>query len=232
MRNIVNILKYNFGKYYIGTGKILYIIAFSILLINTSLIFVKIPIISGIISLINIGFICTFLGLNFIGSIIRFTRQISKEKGKLLFTFPIKSSEFLIAKILEFIIIQGAIVLVASIISLFSSSSLNELIIISAFSVAYGTIVSYIVVISLIIIIVSYTKNMGLSVAVTLIGGSIISGIIESIILSIIKFLPYFYIKIGTFIEIDIIYFILSLGVISLLVYSAIYHLERKLDII
>lgn len=232
MRNIVNILKYNFGKYYIGTGKILYIIAFSILLMNTSLIFVKIPIISGIISLINIGFICTFLGLNFIGSIIRFTRQISKEKGKLLFTFPIKSSEFLIAKILEFIIIQGAIVLVASIISLFSSSSLNELIIISAFSVAYGTIVSYIVVISLIIIIVSYTKNMGLSVAVTLIGGSIISGIIESIILSIIKFLPYFYIKIGTFIEIDIIYFILSLGVISLLVYSAIYHLERKLDII
>lgn len=231
MRNIINILKYNFGRYHTGTGKILYIIAFLILLMNTSLIFIKIPIISEIISLINTGFICTFLGLNFIGSIMKFTRQISKEKGKLLFTFPIKSSEFLIAKILEFIIIQGAIVLVASIISLISSSSLNELIITLASSIAYGTIVSYIVVISLIIIILSYTKNIGLSILVSIIGGSIISGIIDSIILAIIKFLPYFYIKIGTFIEIDIIYFLLSLGFIELLVYLAIYHLERKLDI-
>lgn len=231
MRNIINILKYNFGRYHIGIGKILYIIAFLILLMNTSLIFIKIPIISEIISLINTGFICTFLGLNFIGSIMRFTRQISKEKGKLLFTFPIKSSEFLIAKILEFIIIQGAIVLVASIISLISSSYLNELVITLASSIAYGTIVSYIVVISLIIIILSYTKNMGLSILVSIIGGSIISGIIDSIILDIIKFLPYFYIKISTFIEIDIIYFLLSLGFIGLLVYLAIYHLERKLDI-
>lgn len=232
MRNIINVLKYNFGRYHIGTGKILYIIAFSILLMNTSLIFIKVPIISEIISFTNIGFVCTFLGLNFIGSIIRFTRQISKEKGKLLFTFPIKSSEFLIAKILEFIIIQGAIVLVVSIISLISSSTLKELLITSACSLAYGTIISYVVVISFIIIIVSYTKNMGLSLLVTIIGGSIISGIIESIILFIIKFLPYFYIKIGNFIEIDILYFLSSLAAICLLVYLAIYHLERKLDII
>lgn len=232
MRNIINILKYNFGRYHIGTGKILYIIAFSILIINTSLNLVKIPIISEIISLMNIGFICTFLGLNFIGSIIRFTRQISKEKGKLLFTFPIKSSEFLIAKILEFIIIQGAIVLVASIISLTSSSSLNDLIIKISCSLAYRTTVTYIVVVALIIILLSYTKNMALSIILTLIGGSIVSGIVDRIILSITKLLPYIYIKIGSFIEIDIIYFILSLGVISLLAYSSIYHLERKLDII
>lgn len=232
MKNIINLLKYNFGRYHTGTSKILYIIGFSVLFINTFSILTRIPIISEIIALSNIALICTFLGLNFIGSIIRFVRQISKEKGKLLFTFPFKSYEFVIAKILEFTIIQGGIVLVGYIMSILSVDSISDLIKISSFSVAYGTIISYIITISLITIVLSYIKNVALSMVVVVIGGSILTGIFDKIIYSITNIFPYLYIKIGNFMEIDIIYFLLTLGSISFLVYLAIYHLEKKLDII
>lgn len=232
MRNIINLLKYNFGKYHTGTTKILYIIGLSILLINTFSVVTRIPVISEIIALTNIGLISLFLGLNFIGAVIRFVRQITKEKGKLLFTFPIKSYEFLAAKILEFIIVQGVIVVLAYIMSLISSSSVSNLIIKATFSMAYGSIVSFIIIISFITISLSYIKNVALSIIAALIGGSIISGIVDKIIYSIANLFPYLYIKIGSFIEIDIIYFLLSLGSISFLIYLAIYHLEKKLDII
>ena len=232
MRNVINILKYNFGKYHTGISKILYIIGFAILCISTLATFTRIPMISEFISLLDIAFISTFLGLNFIGSIIRFARQISKEKGKLLFTLPVKSSEFLIAKILEFIIIQGAVVLVAYILALFSGNSLADLIKISSVAIMYGTIIAYIVIISFIVIASSYIKNMALSIVAVVIGGSVITGIVERIIEVVTNFFPYFYMKIGSFIEIDIIYSFLSLGWIIFLIYLANYHLNKKLDII
>lgn len=232
MKNVISILKYNFGKYHTGISKILYITGFAILCISTLATFSRIPIISGFMSLLDIAFISTFLGLNFIGSIIRFIRQISKENGKLLFTFPIKSSEFLIAKILEFIIIQGAIVLVAYITSLLAGNSLADLIKISSVAVMYGTIIAYVVIISFIVIVSSYVNNMALRGVAVVIGGSVIVGIAERIIEGITNFFPYFYMKIGSFPEIDIIYSLLSLGGIISLVYVAIYHLNRKLDII
>ncbi|WP_300384585.1 hypothetical protein [Clostridium sp.] len=232
MKNVINILKYNFGKYHTGTSKILYLIGFAILCISTLVTFTRIPGISKIMSLLDIAFISTFLGLNFIGSIIRFARQISKEKGKLLFTFPVKSSEFLIAKILEFIIIQAAIVLVAYIVPLISGNSLADLIKISSFAVMYGTIIAYVVIISLIVIVFSYISNMALRGVAIIIGGSVVVGIVERVIEVLTNFFPYFYMKIGSFIEIDIIYSLLSLGWIISLIYVATYHLNRKLDII
>lgn len=232
MRNVINILKYNFGKYHTGNSKILYLIGFTILCISSLATFTRIPMISEFMSLLDIAFISTFLGLNFIGSIIRFARQISKEKGKLLFTFPVKSSEFLIAKILEFIIIQGAIVLVAYIGSLLSGNSLAGLIKISSVAIMYGTIIAYVVGISLIVIVSSYINNMALSIVTVVIGGSVIVGIVERIIEVVTNIFPYFYIKIGSFPEIDIIYSLLSLGWIISLIYVAIYHLNKKLDII
>lgn len=232
MRNSINLLKYNFGKYHTGTSKILYIIVFSFLIINTFSILIAIPGLREVLALLNIGFIVTFLSFNLIGGIIRFIRQISKEKGKLLFTFPIKSSEFLFSKILEFIIVQGAIVIVAYIMSLILPSSVASLIRKVSISVAYGTTVSYIIIISFITIAISYIKNTALSVITVLIGGSIITGVADKIINLITNLFPYLYINIGGFIEIDIIYFLLSLASITFLVYLAIYHLEKKLDII
>ncbi|MBD7915606.1 hypothetical protein H9660_10660 [Clostridium sp. Sa3CUN1] len=232
MRNIINILKYNFGKYHTGTSKILYLIGFAFLIINTFATFTNIQLLSEVMSLLDIAFIATFLGLNFIGSIIRFIRQISKEKGKLLFTFPIKGYEFLIAKILEFSIIQGAIAIVAYVLSLLSGNSLVDLIKLSSFSIMYGTIVAYVVVIAFIVIVQSYIKNIALSILTIVIGGPIISGIVDKIDKVITNLFPYFYIKIGNFIEIDIIYFVLSLCWIIFLIYLASYHLDKKLDII
>jgi hypothetical protein len=232
MRNVINILKYNFGKYHTGISKILYLIGFAILCISTLATFTRIPMISEFMSLLDIAFISTFLGLNFIGSIIRFIRQISKEKGKLLFTLPVKSSEFLIAKILEFIIIQGAIVLVAYILALLSGNSLADLIKISSIAVMYGTIIAYVVVISFIIIVSSYINNIALRIVAVVIGGAVITGIVDRIIEVVTNFFPYFYMKIGSSVEIDIIYSLLSLGWIISLIYLAIYHLNRKLDII
>lgn len=232
MRNIINLLKYNFGKYHTGTSKILYIIGFSFLIINTFSILIAIPGLREVLALFNIGVISTFLSINLLLAIVRFVRQISKEKGKLLFTLPVKSNEFLISKILEFIIVQGAIVIVAYIMALISPSSVASLIRKVSISVAYGTTVSYIIIISFITIAISYIKNTALGVITVLIGGSIITGIADKIINLITNLFPYLYINIGGFIEIDIIYFLLSLASITLLVYLAIYHLEKKLDII
>lgn len=232
MRNIINLLKYNLGKYHTGTSKILYIIGFSFLIINTFSILIAIPGLREVLALFNIGVISTFLSINLLLAIVRFVRQISKEKGKLLFTLPVKSNEFLISKILEFIIVQGAIVIVAYIMALILPSSVASLIRKVSISVAYGTTVSYIIIISFITIAISYIKNTALGVITVLIGGSIITGIADKIINLITNLFPYLYINIGGFIEIDIIYFLLSLASITLLVYLAIYHLEKKLDII
>ena len=232
MRNIISLLKYNFGKYHTGTSKILYIIGFSFLIINTFSILVAIPGLREVLGLLNIGFISTLLSINLILAIVRFIRQISKEKGKLLFTLPVKSNEFLISKILEFIIVQGAIVIVAYIMALILPSSVASLIRKVSISVAYGTTVSYIIIISFITIAISYIKNTALSVISVLIGGSIITGIADKIINLITNLFPYLYINIGGFVEIDIMYFLLSLASIIGLVYLAIYHLEKKLDII
>lgn len=105
MKNVLNILKYNFGKYNSGISKILYIISFIILCILTLGIFIKVPFIGELMSIMNIAFISTFLGINFVTSVIKFISQISKDNGKLIFTLPIKSWEFMIAKYIEFIIL-------------------------------------------------------------------------------------------------------------------------------
>lgn len=232
MRNIINLLKYNFGNYHTSKSIIFYIIGLVILCFNSIGIFTRIPIVGQIISLMNIGFIVTFLVIIFIWSIVRFQMQISKEKGRLLFTFPIKSSEFIIAKIIEFIILQGGIVLISYMLSLISGNDFRELVGMSSVAVMFGTTVAYIVIISFITIVSSYINNTALCILTVVIGGSIIQGFAEGIIKRVTNFLPYLYMKIGTFIEIDIIHSLLSLAWIIFIVYLAIYHLDKELDII
>lgn len=232
MNNIINLLKYNFGKYHMSKSKIFYIIGLVILCFNSIGIFTRIPILGEMLSLLNIGFVVTFLSINFIWSLVRFQTQISKEKGKLLFTLPIKSHEFIIAKIIEFILIQGIIVFITMLMTLISGNSLRDLVNLSSTAVMYGTIIAYIIIISFMVIFSSYIKNTALCILVVIIGGSIIQGIVEGIIKAITNFLPYIYMKIGTFIEIDLLHSLLSLSWIIFIVYLAIYHLDKKLDII
>ncbi|MGN0027141.1 MAG: hypothetical protein ACI33I_09100 [Clostridium sp.] len=232
MKNIINLLKYNFGKYHMSKSKIFYIIGLIILCFNCIAMFIRVPILGEVISFLNIGFVVTFLSINFIWSIFRFQTQISKEKGKLLFTLPIKSHEFIIAKIIKFILIQGIIVFITMIMTLISGNSLRELVNLSSTAVMYGTIIAYIIIISFMVIFSSYIKNTALYILAVVIGGSVIQGIVEGIIETITKFLPYIYMQIGTFIEIDLIHCLLSLSWIIFIVYLAIYHLDKILDII
>lgn len=213
-------------------SKVFYIVGLVILCFNFIGMFARIPILGEMISLLNIGFIVTFLSINFIWSLVRFQTQISKEKGKLLFTLPIKSHEFIIAKIIEFILIQGIIVFITMLMTLISGNSLRDLVNLSSIAVMYGTIIAYIIIISFMVIFSSYIKNTALYILSVVIGGSIIQGIVEGIIKTITNFLPYIYMKIGTFIEIDLVHSLLSLSWIIFIVYLAIYHLDKKLDII
>ena len=213
-------------------SKVFYIVGLVILCFNFIGMFARIPILGEMISLLNIGFVVTFLSINFIWSLVRFQTQISKEKGKLLFTLPIKSHEFIIAKIIEFILIQGIIVFITMLMTLISGNSLRDLVNLSSIAVMYGTIIAYIIIISFMVIFSSYIKNTALYILSVVIGGSIIQGIVEGIIKTITNFLPYIYMKIGTFIEIDLVHSLLSLSWIIFIVYLAIYHLDKELDII
>ncbi|MCF0148818.1 MAG: hypothetical protein HUJ77_10540 [Clostridium sp.] len=232
MKNIINLLKYNFGKYHMSKSKIFYIIGLIILCFNFIGMFTKIPFLSEIVSLLNVGFVVTFLSINFVWQIVRFQTQISKEKGKLLFTFPIKSNEFMIAKIIEFIIIQGIIVLITNLVSLISGNSLGGLVNLSSTAVMYGTVIAYIIIISFMVICSSYIYNTALAILTVIIGGSIVQGIVEGIIKIVTNLLPYIYMRIGARIEIDLLYSLLSLAWVIFIVYLAIYHLDKKLDII
>ena len=232
MRNIINLLKYNFGKYHTSKSIVLYIIGLAILFFNSIGIIANVPILSQIISLVNIGFVITFLIINFIWSIFRFQSQISKEKGKLLFTFPIKSSEFIIAKIIEFIIIQGGMVFIAFISFLFAREDIMNLINLSSMAVMFSTIVAYIIIISYITIFSSYINNKALCILAIIIGGGAIQLIVQGVINIITKVLPYIYMRIGDFNEIDIISVLLNFGWIAFITWLAIYFLDNKLDII
>ncbi|MDV4151458.1 hypothetical protein R0131_11455 [Clostridium sp. AL.422] len=232
MRNIINLLKYNFGKYHTRKSLILYIVGLVILLFNSIGIITKVPIISQIMSFVNVGFIVTFLSINFIWSIFKFQSQISKEKGKLLFTFPVKSSEFIIAKIMEFIILQGIIVFVASLSSLFTKGDFMNLTNISSIAVMFGTTVAYIIIISYTIICSSYINNKALRIFAIIIGGGTIQLIVQGIIKIVTWFLPYIYMEVGSFIEIDVISLLLNFAWIAFITWLAIDYLDKKLDII
>ncbi len=232
LKNIINLLKYNFGKYHMSKSKIFYIIGLIILCFNFIGMFTRVPFLSEIVSLLNVGFVVTFLSINFVWQIVRFQTQISKEKGKLLFTFPIKSHEFMLAKIIEFIIIQGIVVLITNLAALALGNNLMGLINLSSTAVMYGTVIAYIMIISFMVICSSYIKNTALSIITVIIGGGIIQGIIEWIIKIVTNLFPYIYLRIGSRIEIDLLYSLLSFAWIIFIVYLAIYHLDKKLDII
>ncbi|MDI9219033.1 hypothetical protein [Clostridium tertium] len=232
MKNILNILKYNFGKYNSGISKILYMSVFIILCMLTLGIFIKVPFIGELMSVMSIAFISTFLAINFITSIIKFISQISKDNGKLIFTLPIKAWEFMIAKYIEFIILQGSIALVAYIVSSLSGNAMAEVVKMAVFGVAFGTTAAYIVITSFIVIFSSYIYNVGLCILAVIVGGGIIQSFVSGINRFITNLFPYVYLKLGSFIEIDLISMLLGILWVGILVTIAINYLDKKLDII
>lgn len=231
MKNIINIIKYNFAKYNMGVGKVFYIIGLILILLVNISTFVRIPYLSEILSFINIGFVATFLAVNFITSIVIFYKQVSRDEGRLIFIFPIKAWEFIIAKFIEFIIIQGGFAVIVYLFSLISANSVSGLVRLVSISVAFGTIVAYIFIASFTVIFSSYFNNTALTILAVILGGGFIQSIVEGAIWAVTSVFPYVYMRVGTFIEVDIINTLLSLAWTGVLVYMAIYHLDKKLDI-
>lgn len=232
MKNIINIIKYNFAKYNMGIGKIFYIIGLILILLVNISTFTRIPYVSEILSFINIGFVATFLAVNFITSIVIFYKQVSREEGRLIFTFPIKAWEFIIAKFSEFIIIQGGFTLIVYLFSLISANSVSRLVRLVSISIAFGTIIGYIFIASFTVIFSSYLNNAGLVILAVIIGGGFIQSIVDGAIWAVTRVFPYVYMRIGTFMEVDIVNTLLGILWTGALVYIAIYHLDKKLDII
>lgn len=232
MNNIFNILKYNFGKYNSGASKVAYIISLIILTLFMFGTFTRVPFLSEFFSAMNIAYITLFLVINLIISLVRFSKEISKDRGKLVFTLPIKSWEYIVAKYIEFIILQGSIVLIAYIITSLSGNLMAETVKLVALSTAYGIIAAYIIITSLIVIFSSYISNSGLCLLAVIVGGGIIRSFVSNLNRFITALFPYVYMKIGSFIEIDIISSLLwGLWVIALVI-TSIYHLDKKLDIV
>ena len=232
MKNIINIIKYNFAKYNMGVGKVFYIIGLILILLVNISTFTRIPYVSEILSFINIGFVATFLAVNFITSIVIFYKQVSREEGRLIFTFPIKSWEFIMAKFIEFIIIQGGFAVIVYLFSLISENSVSSLVRLVSISTALGTIVAYIFISSFTVIFSSYFSNVVLVTLAVIFGGGFIQSIVEGVIWAVTRVFPYVYMRVGTLIEVDLIKTLLSLAWTGVLVYMAIYHLDKKLDII
>lgn len=232
MNNILKLLKYNFGRYNSGVSKLSGVIVVIIILLLGASTFINIPFVSEIVGLTNMAFVVSVLGINFIVSLVTFFLQISKEQGKLIFMFPIKSWEYLAAKYLEFIIFQLGITLVFSVIAVISGSSVQSMLTVAVLATGFGTIIGYIIITAFTVIVASYIHNSALCLIAVIFGGGIVNSIVETIIWGITRFLPYVYIRIGSLVELDLISVLLEgLCIIGLLI-IANKHLDKKLDIV
>lgn len=107
-----------------------------------------------------------------------------------------------------------------------------EVVKMASFGVAFGTIAAYIIITSFIVIFSTYIYNIGLCILSVIVGGGIIQGFVAGINKFITNLFPYVYLKIGSFIEIDLISMLLGILWVGILVTMAVNHLDKKLDII
>ena len=226
MKNIVNIMKYNFK-----TLKILYFIELIILIIS---------LVTGrFISMITwgwdivalVGIVCT---INFIASLILFSCQISKEYGRLLFLTEIKGVEFIIGSLLQLVSVNLLSLLLIIIVNLIGIGVVSAKILLVIIGIYIGFTVAYLIITSLIGIVYSYIKNSFFVVITTILVAVIGSFVYEVITSYILGFLPYVYMTIGNnnAIEIDIIEWILGLIVIIGLQIVLGNSIDKKLDIV
>lgn len=224
MKNTINIIKYNLRE-----QKNLFIIEGSILLLFTILSLVAPSWFS--LSILMVTAVSTILTVNFIIGIIRFAKGISAEEGRVLFLAPIKGWQYLLAKNLENLIIQSAIVLLAYICTIISGDG-GSLVGIVGLSTGFGLTISYIFITSFMPIVSSYFRKTFVRVIITIIA-FIIYGIFGLIIeILTYELLPYVYMIIGDFVEINLLSTVFNLIGFGAIIWIAIYHIDNKLDII
>lgn len=223
MKSAVNIIKYNLRE-----QRNLFIIEGSILVILTILSLVIPSWVS--VPVFIIPTISTMLAVNFIISIIKFAQGISSDEGRVLFLAPIKGWQYLFAKNLEFIITQASVILLGYIGTLVSSEG-SSLVAIVGLSTGFGLTIAYVLITAFIPIVASYFRKTFVRVVMTIIA-FVVYSIFGFIIEIVSYFLPYVYMSIGDFTEINLVGILLNLISFGIVIWLAIYHIDNKLDII
>lgn len=224
MENIINIIKYTLKEL-----KNLYFVEVIILLISLF--------IGHFISIFTVGFeaipiVSIILTINLVNHMIEFSKQISRSKGGLLFLAPIKGYEFVISKILEFIISQGALVGLYSLGIAIFNSSFSEGSVLILVKILFGMISSYTFIILLILIYSTFlnkTKQVVICVIGTLVVGQWLA---DSIFEKLFNLIPYIYLRISTVIELNLFKIFIELCVVVALIFYGSLRLDRNKDII
>ncbi|MGL6115113.1 MAG: hypothetical protein ACRC1R_08730 [Cetobacterium sp.] len=194
MRNILNIMKYNIRKNLIrdAVGIGVYI---GIILLITSFLG------SFIGTMVN--FVVVILAIVFGGivSFFQFTSRLSKENA-LMFSTPIKSHEYLIAKVFEYIVKSMPFVLVLIFQMMYTNniygevfSFINEPLNIILGLVYLGIMASLVELFFVFIWTKRYIKKYWANILVTFIVAGIIGGAISFILEMSYKFIPYYYLS-------------------------------------
>ncbi|CDM70416.1 putative membrane protein [Clostridium bornimense] len=222
MKNIKNILWFSLRSY-----KIFYALLLSILFVLAILdIFIfNCPLGADLITFMSIITTVVFIFL-----IIEFCNEISKGQGRLLFITPIKAWEFLSAKYILHMVVQIIIVATISFIAFIGNVKLESEIFITGLSLLGSFTVMYIIICSFIIVYGSYISNDGIVVVLVVITSIILPSAAAWIIDKVLIFLPYIYLKIGS-VEIDILFSIAAITLITALMVISTKLLKLKLDI-
>lgn len=178
-----------------------------------------------------IPIICVILLVNLISSIVKFMKCISTEEGRLLFMAPIKGWEFLCAKYMEFFI-EGLLLIIITAIGTLISGGKITLLMMSSLSIIKGFLIFFILVTTLEIVFKSYFSNNGVCIILTTVSMALFGGMLS--ILQLIHYiaLPSIYIIIGETIELNLFNVFVEIIAFGILIYMAVYHVDKKLDIV
>lgn len=198
MKNILNIMKYNIRKSLIrdvvGIG-----IYLAIIIGITSFLG------SFVGTVINLAIVLVAMVVGVIISFFQFTSRLSKENA-LMFSTPIKSHEYLIAKILEYIVTSIPIILILIIQIWYAKSIYGDVFIIvseisfAMIGIAYlGLLVGLIELFFVFVWMKRYIKKYWLNVLGTFVVAGIIGSSISFILEIIYKFTSYYYLSFSGF---------------------------------
>ncbi|SHJ29236.1 hypothetical protein SAMN02745163_01687 [Clostridium cavendishii DSM 21758] len=220
MKNIIKLMKYGLRE-----NLIFYILEFLIFtFVLTTIRGGGKLIFNNITVLVTTPLLAIILGINTILCIKGFYSNISKARGRLLFTTNIKGVEFLTSKYLEFLIINLPFYIVAA-IKIALINSLNSVSVLNIYMLI-EFLFFYMIVTLIIIIVDCYTSSSEGTIFFTFIA-LIVLKIVTDIITLI---LPKWYLSADK-IRFGICDFILSIIVIVVLYVFSVNKLEKKLDI-
>ncbi|MEG0307468.1 MAG: hypothetical protein RR636_05955 [Clostridium sp.] len=226
MKNIINIIMYSFRSL-----RLTYIIEAIILIIciSSNFFIYKFTLGLDLISTVSIALI-----INFVSHVIIFSRQLSKESGRLLFLTPIKGIEFILGNFLELLLVNFFVVASTYILVIINSNVFTSIWVWVYSSVFIELMIGYLIITALIAIFSCYIRRTVLCIFAVICSCALINIIYDFLSKVLLYLLPYLYVSIGRlgFIEIDIFSVILDTIALIALQFVAAYMIDKKLDII